>query len=67
VNYGGKIVDDMAALVALFAPHCKDHHTLNELEVMIRNRGTWSKAHDLFDRIRRKTLVAERNHDGLLF
>jgi len=54
----------MKGLVELFAPHCRDRSTLDELHRMIGDRQSWRQAHDLFDRIRTKTLEAERRKDG---
>ncbi len=63
MNYGGRIIDDMSRLVALFTPHCVERSTLDELGRMIIDHGQWSRGHDLFDRIRDKTLIAERHGD----
>src|SRR6185503_4671314 len=53
-------------LIELFAARCKDRGTLDELGAMAADRGRWSKAPGLFDRIRQKTLVAERGGDQTL-
>jgi hypothetical protein len=66
MNYGEKVLDDMDGLIRLFSPHCADRATLDELHRMIGNQSSWSKAHGLFDRIRVKTLEAERGGDGTL-
>jgi len=47
-------------LIDLFAGHCSDPSTLLELRQMVGDERTWCKAHDLFDRIREKTLKAEQ-------
>jgi hypothetical protein len=60
MNYGDRILDDMAQLLAVFAPNCADRSTLDEVAAMIGQRRLWPRAHDLFDRIRDKTLKAER-------
>jgi hypothetical protein len=57
------MLDHMKRLIELFAPRCSDRSTLNELHQMVADRNTWHKAHDLFDRIRHKTLEAERRKD----
>jgi hypothetical protein len=57
------MLSHMKRLIELFGPYCGDRTTLDELYRMIDDRGTWSRAHDLFDRIRRKTLEAERRGD----
>jgi hypothetical protein len=62
MNYGGRIIEDMSRLVALFAPHCLECSTLDELGRMIIDHKQWSKGHDLFDRIRHKT-IADRDGD----
>ena len=53
----------MKQLIELFAPLCDDRTTLDELHRMIEVQRSWPKAHDLFDRIRRKTLEAQRRGD----
>ena len=63
---GGRIVTDVEKLIELFAERCKDRETLDELRAMAADHSRWSKAHGLFDRIRRKTLVAERAGDQTL-
>jgi len=57
------MIKQMQKLIELFTPHCSDRSTLDELHRMISDQRTWPKAHDLFDRIRRKTLDAERRRD----
>jgi hypothetical protein len=66
MNRGGRIVDDMKRLVSLFAALCSERRTLDELAHMLMDDKQWTKAHDLFDRIRAKTLVADRNRDRTL-
>jgi hypothetical protein len=61
MNYGDKVLNDMAALIQLFYDRCSDRSTLTELQGMIGNYRSWGQAHDLFDRIRGKTLKAERS------
>ncbi len=61
-----RIVVDLNRLLALFAPHCSDRETLDELVRMVSDHTVWPKAHDLFQRIRRKTLDAERERDRAL-
>jgi hypothetical protein len=53
----------MKQLVEFFAPHCGDRTTLDELHRMVEEQRSWPKAHDLFDRIRPKTLEAQRRGD----
>jgi hypothetical protein len=66
MNRGGKIVMDVEKLIELFAERCTDRETLDELKANAADQSRWSKAHGLFDRIRRKTLVAERAGDQAL-
>ena len=66
MNHGGRIVTDVAKLIDLFAARCKHRETLDELAAMVADYGRWSKAHGLFDRIRQKTLVADRTGDQTL-
>ncbi len=51
-------------LIELFAPHCPDRSTLDELHRLVSDKRSWHKAHDLFDRIRQKTLAAESRGDS---
>jgi len=51
-------------LIELFAPLCSDRSTLDELHRMVSDDRSWRKAHDLFDRIRPKTLAAESRKDS---
>ena len=57
------MLDHIKRLIELFAQHCSDRTTLDELHRMIDDRRSWPKAHDLFDRIRTKTLEAEELKD----
>ena len=56
----------MAKLIELFAGRCKDRETLDELAKMVADHAQWTKGHALFDRIRQKTLLAERGRDYAL-
>jgi hypothetical protein len=54
-------------LIEVLSPQCSDRDTLNELrEMVLQSRGEWQKAHQLFHRIRQKTLIAERSADARL-
>jgi hypothetical protein len=66
MNRGGRIVEDMAKLIELFADRCRERETLDELTKMVANHGDWTKAHALFGRIRQKTLRAEREGNRTL-
>jgi hypothetical protein len=59
------MLDEMKRLIEVFAARSHDRSTLDELHRMIGDRRTWHKAHDLFQRIRQKTLAAERRKDQL--
>jgi hypothetical protein len=65
-NSGASMLDAMRQLVQLIRSAAADRQTLDELLVMIDDRGRWRNGHALFDRIRDKTLKAERGKDGKL-
>ena len=54
------------ALITVFKPHCTDCSTLTELAELAADRTRWRMGHQLFDRIRKKTLNAERSGDRVL-
>jgi hypothetical protein len=56
----------MKRLVEIFAAHSSDRSTLDELHRMAGDRGSWKRAHDLFQRIRHKTSDASRRGDAKL-
>src|SRR5688572_27969581 len=56
----------MDGLLRLLAPHCRDRATADELMAMLADHQKWPKAHDLFNRIRAKALVAARSADRTL-
>ena len=58
--------DAIRKLTDLFARHSADRQTMDELRGMLDDRGSWPKAHSLFQRIRQKRLVAERAGDAPL-
>src|SRR5262249_721793 len=60
------VVAAMMDLSNLFAESCPERSTLDELRQMLPDHTHWKKAHDLFDRIRKKTLTAIKNEDQLL-
>jgi hypothetical protein len=60
------VVSTIQSLIAVFKPHCADCTTLNELVDVAADRSRWRKGHDLFDRIRKKTLSAEATPDRVL-
>jgi hypothetical protein len=59
------MLDQMRQLIEMFAARSFDRSTLDELHRMIADDNSWFKAHDLFQRIREKTLAAERRGDEL--
>jgi hypothetical protein len=63
---GMTIIDALKRLTLIFAEKSTDRRTLDELHQMAGDRGSWSDAHDLFQRIRRKTIEAERLGDAKL-
>ena len=64
---GVKMLDAIQRLSQLFAEVSPDRSTLDELVSVAGDRGRWHGAHDLFQRIRKKSLdVARRNDTKLL-
>jgi hypothetical protein len=59
------MLDQMKRLIEMFAARSRDRSTLDELHRMIADDSTWPKAHNLFQRIRQKTLAAEQRRDEL--
>jgi hypothetical protein len=67
MRHGGKTIPDaMKRLIELFAAHSPDRSTLDELSQMAGDHGSWHRAHDLFQRIRRKTSDVSRRGDAKL-
>jgi hypothetical protein len=60
------VASSIIEMVTFFIPHCRDVSTLNELMTMAKDRSQWRKGHDLFDRIRTRTLRADKANDRLL-
>jgi hypothetical protein len=56
------IARQMIDLIDLFKPHCQDVSTLEELRAVLSESHRWVEAHDLFSKIRSKTLAKSRNH-----
>lgn len=52
---------DIQRFVRLFLPHCEDRNTLLALDTMANEQVQWRDAYDLFQKIRSKTLIAERS------
>jgi hypothetical protein len=57
------MLEQMKRLCELFAGHVSDQSTLQELLQLIGDRGAHQRGHDLFRRIRSKTLEASRRGD----
>jgi hypothetical protein len=57
------MIRQMLRLVEIFSARAEDRSTLDELSRMIGNESSWQNAHDLFDRIRRKSLAAGEHED----
>jgi hypothetical protein len=55
------MIQQMLRLVAVFSARVEDRSTLDDLYRMIGDESSWHKAHDLFSRIRRKSLAADRD------
>jgi hypothetical protein len=64
MNHRGAIVTDISRLLELFVGHCADKELLIELLVIVRNPEKWHTAHDLLQRIRTRTLEAERSKNA---
>jgi hypothetical protein len=56
------LLRSLTDLVALFSTRPLDSSTLRELATLIVDEERWGSAHDLFQRIRAKSLVAERSN-----
>ena len=63
---GKSIPEAMKRLIEIFAARSSDRSTLDELHRMVGDRGTWNRAHDLFQRIRRKSSDSSRRGDAKL-
>ncbi|TIT20603.1 MAG: hypothetical protein E5W70_20640 [Mesorhizobium sp.] len=57
------VLQEMQSLIRLFCLHCADKETLEQLDQMIEDRGSWPKARSLFEAIRLKNLKAEQRSD----
>jgi hypothetical protein len=63
---GVPMLDTMKKLIDIFRRHSPDCETLDELRAAIDQRDRWPSAKALFERIRQKTLAAERSGDARL-
>jgi hypothetical protein len=57
------IVSAIRALIAVFEPLCDDKETLRALDALAAKREYWRDGHQLFQRIRKKTLIATEQKD----
>src|SRR4051812_45830800 len=58
------MISQMLRLVEVFSWRVGDRSTLGGVHRMIGDDSSWHRAHDLFDRVRRKTLAADRSDDA---
>ena len=65
MNYGSKILDDIARLIELLEPRCEDQSTLSPLREMLGDADRWPDAHALCSEIRAKTNQAASAGDKL--
>jgi hypothetical protein len=54
MNHGGRILDAIADLTALFAQHCADRETLDALHALVPEKGKWGSARGVLDRAQKK-------------
>ena len=57
------MIHQMSRIIEAFYTRVEDRSTLDELHQMIADESSWPQAHALFDRIRVKTLAADRSND----
>ncbi len=60
------VLDQMRQLLQLIGSAASDRTTLDEIVAMVGDSTSWIHAHALFDRIRHKTLKADRSGDNRL-
>ncbi|MEM8946236.1 MAG: hypothetical protein AAGD11_13770 [Planctomycetota bacterium] len=61
-----QVATAIGEMVGFFLPHCSEVSTLSELKAMSADRELWRNGHDLFDRIRDKTLGADQRANARL-
>ena len=66
MNQSGQILSSLQGLLDLFLARCPEKSTLKELDQLWKDSDRWIEAHTLFDRIRRKTLEADKSKNRLL-
>ena len=62
-NGAATAIEEMATF---FLPFCADGSTMAELKAMAGDKGKWRKGHELFRRIRSKTLRADASENVVL-
>jgi hypothetical protein len=60
------MVPQIRQLLEVIATDVSDRETIDELFRLIDDRHRWKEAHDLFSRIRNKTLRADKSGDSKL-
>lgn len=60
MNQGGAIIADIERLLELFAGYFDDRNTFDELLAMVHKSERWKLSHGLFQRIREKSLAADK-------
>ena len=58
------LLDQLDALITLFAPGCSDTATMREVQELLRKETEWPTAHYLATRIRSKTIAAIQTADA---
>ena len=67
MRHDGKTISEaIKRLIEIFAVCSSDRSTLDELHRTAGDRSSWKGAHDLFQRIRRKSLEVSRRGDAKL-
>jgi hypothetical protein len=62
MNRRASLLRSLTDLVALFSARSLDSSTLQEIAALVSDEEHWGSAHDLFQRIRAKVLMAERSN-----
>jgi hypothetical protein len=62
-----QMATEIQRLVGLVITRCDDRDTLTALDMMAAEPKRWRGGHELFQKIRSKTLAAERSHNHLKY
>jgi len=65
MNYGGVIIPMMEQLIGYFLSCCHEKTTMKELHDLVDDPSKWSKARELFTRIREKSMKADKEDEAL--